>query len=58
MRVENKFIVEEESGASRVDLDSMASQGHRFFAVWMERHPRGAGGIYRRGFRRRGSGEA
>ena len=31
MRVENKFIVEEESRASRVDLDSMASQGHRFF---------------------------
>ena len=31
MRVENKFIVGEESRASRVDLDSMASQGHRFF---------------------------
>lgn len=31
MRVENKFIVEEESRASRVDLDSMASQRHRFF---------------------------
>lgn len=31
MRVENKFIVEEGSRESRADLDSMMSQGHRFF---------------------------